>query len=474
MTSDDVDLIVQREADAVPDAGSSSVAGRRGAVRWARANELTGERLVIAAYVASQFIDVTFFAVGGFVVSAQKALVLVLLPIGALMLRRIVIAPQLVALAALAALAFSLSDLVSGRVNPTLAGAVVSIVLNCVAAVVLTSALTSGGFEPLRFFAGAWIVLSITTAVLALGQMFGVLPLVADAASNVDARETGTGLVRGTGLKNDPNFTAMLLLVGLVLCFYTWRRYARLLGVLVILVGIAATLSRMGVLIACTVLVLGAAPTVSLRRSPGRKIASVGAAALSVVLVAVALFLVSPGPVRQYMAERIDDLRATYQTLVLGVEPALAPGQVNIGSGVERADLNQAALHVFLDHWAVGVGANEVPAAVGRLTGMPAPAHNTYLETAAVGGLVGLALLSYYVASVVSLLAAGFRRYRKVLTFEQQTLQRSIRLVIVVIASLAAVLTLDYIAFFWLPMCLAIGIGTAREEPDASVESAVT
>jgi hypothetical protein len=465
------ELAGQRQGGAAPEVADAPVATRRDAMRSAFGSLRSGERLIIAAYVASQFADRTLFTVGGFVVSAQKLIVLVLLPLGAVMIRRIIISRQLVALAALAAIAFSVSDLVSGRENPTLAGGLLSIVLNCVAAVVVTSALASRAGDSLRFFASTWVILSAGTAILAVGQMLGLLPLVADAAANLDARETASGLVRGTGLKNDPNFAAMLLLVGLIFCYYTWRGRTRLLGVLVITLGVAATLSRMGVLIACAVLVLAAGPTISLKQAPGRKLARVGAAALAVLLAGLAALFLSPGAVRLYLAERVDDLAATFQTLVLGAEPALAPGQVNIGSGVERADLSRAALDVFLDHWIVGVGANDVPAAIGRLTGMPAPAHNTYVETLAVGGIFGLALLVYYATCVVRLVRTGFRRDREnsVHSLERQSVLRATRLVIIVVALMAVVLTFDYIAFFWLPIILAIGLEAAgMAEPAVS------
>jgi O-antigen ligase len=188
------------------------------------------------------------------------------------------------------------------------------------------------------------------------------------------------------------------------------------------------------------------------------------------MLAGVAAFFLSPGAVRQYLAQRVDDLKNTFETLASGAEPAVTSGQVSLGSGVQRANLSEAALEVFLDHWIVGVGANGVPAAIGRLTGTDGPAHNSYLETLALGGIFGLALLVYYVISVILLVRSGSRALKKSVPLEQKSLVRAIRLVIIVIAIVAGMLTLNYIALFWLPMILAIGL-KAMEEPDPEVSS---
>ncbi len=419
----------------------------------------TGERLVVVAYAASQFVDQTLFSAGGFVVSAQKLTAMMVLPLGAVMLQRILVPPQLLVLTFLTFLAMSAAEISSGQVNPTLIATLIAITLNCFAIVVLVSALTPPTRNLLRLFAETWIFCSILTAVLAVGQLLGLIPLFGDAAASIEARQIGTGLVRGTGLKFDPNFAAMTLVVGLVFCHYLWSGRRRWIGVVVLVLGTAATLSRMGTLLALLILVLAAGPTVSLKRAPVRKLARISAAATGVALAGFLIYQVFPPSVRLYVDERIEDLRAAFLSLVLGIQVPVASSSVNEGSGAERADLNAAALRVFEDNWLVGVGANQVPDAISRLSGIDLPAHNTYLETLAVGGVLGLAVLVYYASAVTALVRKTSRRLDD-LPVETQAIVRSTRLVILCIAVMALVLTLNYIAFFWLPMALALAVSS--------------
>ncbi len=431
-------------------------AGRRGLGPAARH---TGERLVVVAYAASQFVDQTLLSVGGFVVSAQKLTAMMVLPLGAVLLRRILVPPQLLLLTLLTFLAMSAAEIKSGSVNPTLIATLIAITLNCFAIVVLVSALAPPDRNFLRLFAEVWILCSILTAVLAVGQLLGLIPLFGDAAASIEARETESGLVRGTGLKFDPNFAAMILVVGLVFCHYLWSGWRRSMGVVVLVLGTAATLSRMGMLLALLIIVLAAGPSVSLRRSPTRKLAGVSAAAAGVALVGFLSYQVFPPSVRLYVDERFEDLRAAFLSLVFGIQVPVASSSVNQGSGAERADLNAAALQVFEDNWLVGVGANQVPAAIGRLTGIELPAHSTYLETLAVGGALGLVVLVYYAGSLTALIRKASGRADE-LPVETLAMVRAVRLVILCIAAMALVLTLNYIAFFWLPMALALAVSS--------------
>jgi O-antigen ligase len=171
---------------------------------------------------------------------------------------------------------------------------------------------------------------------------------------------------------------------------------------------------------------------------------------LLVVAGLVALYL-APGEAQTYVQVRAGDLTAAYNGLVNGTGTMNSNG-INQTSGSVRADLDRATLGIFQEHWSTGVGANQVPVYEEQHTGFALAGHNTYLETAAVGGVFGIAALDLYLIS--------FRRFVKLAAEKgvEVIALSCTMLVFVSMAAMALVLTMDYNSILWLPLALVAGI----------------
>ena len=99
--------------------------------------------LVVATFVLSQFVEVTFFSVGEFVVSLQKALAMSLLPLAFVLIGYIRKSAPLLVFAAALSLSYSLAYAADGDFgDPRLLTANVTAATGFVGATLLYTALT--------------------------------------------------------------------------------------------------------------------------------------------------------------------------------------------------------------------------------------------------------------------------------------------------------------------------------------------
>lgn len=405
-----------------------------------------GAIAVIWCVVLSQFSDLTIATIGDFVISAQKLAAVAVLPLGLIAMRRIAFPPAIVGPGTVLLVGFLAAPLCGTGPSGGVVGSVLALTLAVGAACILYSALCEGtdGLQHLR---KAWVFGAVITGAVAVGQAFDFVPLFAVSADALDRRAVIAGLTRATGFKFDPNFAAMMLVVGLVFARYQssgWRRRA---SVIIILLGTLATFSRMGLLAAAVALVL----TVDWNESSKSQRVSLAvrrvAVAIGIAVVGIVVYNATTGAVHLYLEERIDDLRGGFYALTGG------SGQsVVTGSALERADLFRASVDIIEKNWMLGVGPNHLQGMLYEAIGVDKGAHNTYLETIAIGGLAGIAAVLIYLNAVIGSLRAA--RRSATATADLRTV-RCVGSVCLVAGLMASVLTLDYNMFVFIPLTLA-------------------
>lgn len=419
----------------------------------------TGAYIVLVCFVFCQFVDITLATVGGFVISAQKIASLVLIPLGAAMMRNIRFPGALVVFGVSAVVAFCVGPALGGQDSSAVLSSVSALSLNFVAAVVVYSALREST-HPIETVGRIWVVAATITAVVAVGQFFGAIPLVNVSGDALGRREAVAGLQRATGFKFDPNFAALMLVIGLVFVRFMKRSTLQRISTALILAGTFATLSRMGVLLAIVVLVATAGNEVWVKGARSRRLAAQTGAAIGVGAVAAGVYALSSGALRGYLDERTADLRDGFNEIVLG----RTVDSGTVGSAVERAELFSGTTAVVRENFITGVGPQNLQSILYNSIGVNKGAHNTYLETLAIGGLFGLLAIVVYVLSIrralgdASAMAQSSRDHDEV---------RRVRLVVLATAAMAFVLTLDYNAFIWVPLILSVAIGAAARESSA-------
>jgi O-antigen ligase len=238
------------------------------------------------------------------------------------------------------------------------------------------------------------VVGAVVLAVVA-SVVLGLAGVDLSAAAAPDAGAGSDGRLQGAS--GDPNFMAAFIVAAVVLAavlYGTVRSPGRAVlaaAIVVMVVGLAATQSRGGMLAMLVVLL------VAFVAMPGRRLAVFGAGA-AVLLVAVAWISVNPGVI-----ERIKD------------------AQQDRGNG--REDLWLVASRMSADHPLTGVGLDNFivrspdyvrrPGAmsyVDLIVDRPHVVHNTYLQMLATTGAVGLAL---FLAVIAAALAAAIRAARR-------------------------------------------------------------
>lgn len=218
-----------------------------------------------------------------------------------------------------------------------------------------------------------------------------VLALAASLAGERGAGEAA----RASGTLGDPNewAAAVLLLAPFLLGGLEPQTgwVARMLRVALVMlapVSILLSSSRSALLVGIAML-----PAVGwlLRERRGEVLACAAAAAVAVPIV-------------------VDLDTATYRFRLL-LDTLDGTAAVRDSSLAERSELLRQAWALFVDHWFIGVGPGKFATASGFVSeqGGFRPAHNTYLEVASEQGVVGLAALGLFMATVALTLWRGWR-----------------------------------------------------------------
>jgi hypothetical protein len=412
---------------------------------------LFGAWMVIVAFVFTQFVEFTILEGGSLDLSLQKAVGLVVFPVAFTLMGYIRISLLLISLACLMLLANSAAYVVNfSFLDPELLSANVSVLSGLFGATALYTALThwEGGFSVLG---RVWAVFAVVTSIIVVGQTFGLVPLWAVPSEELGYRITEVGgLIRGTGLRLDPNYQAFVLVLGLVFTrFYTARMKS--VFALIIALGVVGTFSRMGLLAAFFVWITAPAFEALVRRKgwsttflkPLVTVATLG-------LLLSGFHTLIPQSVQLYSEQRISDVSEAISYLAAG--PSTTP-LTGTTSAENRMLLFIGALTIFFQNGVFGVGANKTDDFMNAIIGIPASVHNTYLEWLVVGGVLGVLTVVFYIAFIVRVLRQSSQA-------EKDASRKSFVLTFLFAFGLMAwFLTLNYNSIMWLPLVIALAHG---------------
>jgi len=403
-----------------------------------------GAQLAIFIFVLAQFVEVELGSVAGVSFSLQKLLAVVFYPIALIWIRRLRIKSGLLAFALLLWLSFVLALLFNGKSEVLLSASLFTLV-GFLGAFVLYNALLVDFAAGMELLASWWIKFSIFSSLIAVLQMVGWFPLLTVPDSLESMRDVSIGYFRGVGFKFDPNFLALMLALSVSFILYYVPRGWRQVGyILIILIGIVATFSRMGLLLVAlqfAILLLG-----NLKKKSSLKI-EFGIVATLLVLSMV--LLLSPAALREYVVTRAVDAVSFFHVLFTGDVPS---GWIS--SAVARAVLLRAAFQAALEHWPTGVGALQTQDAIEALSGLVNVSHNTFVELFLIGGLSGLITILVYFFIVISKHWSLIR----IKTVEVQ----SILLISWTMVFAGIFLSLVYNSILWFSLVLLLAAHTAR------------
>lgn len=421
--------------------GSIGVTRRTGSIRLVDA----GITLGIAAIVLAQFIEITLFTVGGFVVSVQKLSSLILLPASILLMGRIRVPWALVLLGLSMFVAQSSAFLFGGARPLSLqAAATASLLTGLLGAVVLYTALTLVP-DALARLGRCWMYTAALVAPITCAQMFGLFPLLNVPDDLLHLREAGLDLLRGVGFKKDPNFQALVLVMGLAFTQFCARsRRSKWVLTGVILGGVLATLSRMGLLASVAVLVtVPLAASVVRDRGLGRSAARGLIAAGSAILLLAALYTSGPSALREYVNQRATEIASAS----IAGSPAELVGKQGLGSTSERLLLAYGGVQIVRSNLPWGIGAGRTPDVMLATVGVERVTHNTVLELLVMGGVLGLLPIALYGFTVLG----GVRT-------DGDPRERALVLTLAVVFTAMAMLLTITTSIYWVPFVVAVAV----------------
>lgn len=405
-----------------------------------------GSLLAILTFVFVQFVEYCLFKIGTFDVSIQKITALIIFPVACIFMQRLRISLFFIIFGLSLILVNSMAYIAKSEIlHPNLLSANLTILLGFIGSIVLYTSLTHdrNSFSQLAYI---WIAFSIVTSILAFLQMIGMAPLYTVPNEHLPSRLATEGLYRGVGLKFDPNFQALMLGIGVVFTKFYAQKTTKLIMLSVILIGILATFSRMGLLAAATSLII--AP-IALAWPTRRKLIFAFVKALAIIMILIgfiaAAYILSPQIFKSYYKQR------TIETLKIfnRFEKYALTTEDHLTSTEERILSSQTSLQLAIKNIPFGVGAYQTNQAIYKAVGIETVAHDTFLELFLTGGLWGLLPITIYVFALTYALTG---RHSKKNQFD-----RSLIITLIFYFSfIACFLSLNYNSVLWMPIVIAL------------------
>jgi len=413
-----------------------------------------GAGLAIFTVVLVQFIDLELFPLGNLIISFQKLAALSLFPLSLILMGRIKVRSVFVVFAVLVIMVNSAAYWIHGNfLDERLLSANATVIMGLASAVILYSALTVHT-DGILFLARSWVLIGCFSAVLTCMQAVRLVPLFLVPEGYLYMRETMVGgLMRGTGLKYDPNFQAMVLTIGVVFsqCLRFKYRYP---ATIILIAGIFFTFSRMA-LIAALLFVMIAPLMKGADKGHGRCLYLMRFLLVFTGGVLVTGLFASMGPsaLKDYMAERIAQAVSAVQNIS---SYSTVDDLVHPSSAESRILLLKGAWNAFLEHPVYGVGAYMSPEVLKEKVGIGQVAHNTFLEFLVTGGLFGIVALAVYAFGLIRGLVflKNTRKYCVGNVFSREI--TAVYGQSFIFSLFFLFLTLNYNFILWFPLVLAL------------------
>ncbi|MEW6350381.1 MAG: O-antigen ligase family protein [Thermodesulfobacteriota bacterium] len=388
-----------------------------------------GARLAIGTVILCQFVQVDLFVIGATAVSLQKVSAAILLPVSIFLMREwLKINPHLCLIAGTMALAYSANGISTGTVSPKLISANVFVLTNLFASLVLFTALVESK-DGIRFLARVCIAAAVISAIATVGQVAGVLPWQ----------------LRGTGFRLDPNFQALVLVVGMA-CASVYAGRWRFEIMLVIMAGILATYSRMGIVAAGMVIVVGSFMGDGAARDLKRRWPFLIA---GVIVVAGCFVYFGHHRLNALIVQRFGQGWDQIKLLMSGQAASLV-GRLDIQSAEIRVILMHFSFMLACRNWMHGIGPFQTEQRMYDLTGFPDSVNNTPLDMFLIGGVWGLLAFCVYWLVVIS------RCVRLVRKRTRTSEDRLVVLLALVMGVGSLLLSLTYNSIWWLLPTVAL------------------
>ena len=415
-----------------------------------------GSRLVIWVFCLTQFADISFGLVANLPMTLQKLLGLCAYPVALVLLRRAPVGVGMRYFGGALLAAYS----VAGLFRPAIVGGVISadmgVVIGAFAAYLLYLAL---GARPEAFddFLRVWTLLAVVTSGIGLLQVAGLLPTVPAIDKDADFAMMSDGVRRGWGLKADANFQALMLVIGLATARLARIRY-RWLAIGVILGGLLATFSRMGIVLGLAALFVTS--LLERRRDHRRAVLRVVGRYLLVALLLAALatagIMLGLSRSAELFLERMSEATSVLDLLAEG---AVEEHQDrNLNSTEARTALLLGSIEIAGENLPFGIGPYQSEPLMYERLGLYNVAHNVYMEWVMIGGVFGLLPPVVF----VMVLRRARRRGRVLADRRGATLL----LVLALVLGIGGLfLSLTYNSFIWLPLALADWLHRNSHEP---------
>lgn len=247
------------------------------------------------------------------------------------------------------------------------------------------------GTRPEAFdeFLRVWTLLAVTTSVIGLAQVAGLLPSLPAIDKDADFSLMADGVRRGWGLKGDANFQALMLVIGLATARLGRLRH-RWLAIGVIGGGLVATFSRMGIVLG--VVALFVANLLERPRQQRRAVwrvvgRSAAVALLLVALVGTGLWLGVSESAELYL-ERMTEATSVVELLAEGAVEEHEDR--NLNSTEARTALLLGSIEIAGENLPLGIGPYQSEPLMYERLGLYNVAHNAYMEWVMIGGVFGL------------------------------------------------------------------------------------
>jgi O-antigen ligase len=420
-----------------------------------------GVWVAIVGFVSAQFVDheilpllLPISSIGGIEISLNKIVALVIFPLAFALMGYIRIALPLTAIASVMILANSAAYVENlDALNPELLSANATVFVGFLAATMLYTALVQSD-RSFLILGRVWVAFAAVTSLVVVGQVFGLLPLwavLSDDASQIGGLATAEvgGLYRGIGFKLDPNYQALMLVLGLIFArFYVPSKF-RIIFAVVIIVGLVGTFSRMGLLAAILAWVFASAIKARTNRRGANTVPLLKLLGTVTILALIftGLYSLAPQEVQSYIDLRITETSTTFRNLAAGGSTA----QPEMTSTNTRILLATTALRIFSDNYLLGVGAYRQSDIMNAYIGVDQTMHNTYLDELVTGGLLGVLVIVLYITLIVRAL---FQHYGE--GEDAAIRERCVLTLILAFGLLGFFLTLNYYSIVWFPLVIAL------------------